>query len=210
MEEFQPAATGGTLEDPFQEARVTMPRSGEIIAALRNAAREGSLSASFILGRLYDEGWGVGRNPRVATHWYLRAGEGGLPEALYFVASAYYAGDGVARNQKRAIAWYKKAAAAGDRGADFALAVAVLQGDGVRKDEAAGVRLLTTISRHDADAMDYLACHYLKRGRFLLAKKWAVRAARSGHEFAQGRLAEIEKARSIHRTLDARKRERKR
>jgi TPR repeat protein len=186
-----------------------MPRSGDIIAALRSAAREGSLSACFILGRLYDEGWGVGHNPRVATHWYLKAGEGGLPEALYFVASAYHAGDGVVPNQKRAVSWFRKAAAAGDRGAEFALAIAVLRGDGVRKDEAAGVRLLRGISRYDADAMDYLACHYLKGRRFSLARKWAVRAAGRGHEFAQGRLAEIEKARSLHRTPHAGKRERK-
>jgi TPR repeat protein len=138
---------------------------------LRKAAREGSLSACFVLGRLYDEGWGVGRNPRVATRWYLRAGEGGLPEALYFVASAYYAGDGITRNQKRAVAWYKKAAAAGDRGADFALAVAALQGNGIRKDEAAGARLLRKLSPVDADALDYLAFHYLQKGRFSLARK---------------------------------------
>jgi hypothetical protein len=147
-----------------------------------------------MLGRLYDEGWGVARNPRVATSWYLRAGEGGLPEALYFVASAYYAGDGVARDLKRAIAWYRKAAAAGDRAADFALAVAALEGDGVRKDEAAGLRSLRAISRYDAEAMDYLACHYMKRGQFLLAKKWATRAVKYGESDAAARLAEIENA----------------
>jgi uncharacterized protein len=180
-----------------------MSRSNDIIAALSSAARRGSLSACFVLGRLYDEGWGVGRNPRAATHWYLRAGQGGLPEALYFVASAYYAGDGVTRNQRRAIVWFRKAAAAGDRGAKFALAVAVLQGNGIRKDEAAGVRLLRGISHYDADAMDYLAFHYFKQGRFSLAKKWATRAAGRGHGFAQGRLAEIERARSAHRTSHA-------
>jgi TPR repeat protein len=172
-----------------------MSRSNDIVTALNAAARRGSLSACFLLGRLYDEGWGVRRNPRAATRWYLRAGEGGLPEALYFVASAYYAGEGVARNQRRAIVWFRKAAAVGDRGAEFALAVSVLQGNGIRKDEAAGVRLLSRISRYDVDAMDYLAYHYLKLGRFLLAKKWATRAATHGQIDALGRLAEIEIAR---------------
>jgi TPR repeat protein len=177
-----------------------MPGSRHIIRALRSAARKGSLSACFVLGRLYDEGWGVSANPRVATRWYLQAAEGGLPEALYFVASAFHSGDGVVRDPKRAVAWYRKAAAAGDRGAEFALAVAVLQGEGVRRDEAKAVRLLGKISRYDSDAMDYLAFHYLERGRFSLAKRWATRAATRGHEFARGRLAEIEKARRAART----------
>lgn len=182
-----------------------MPRSSDVIVALSNAAYEGSLSACFVLGRLYDEGWGVKRNPRIATRWYLRAGEGGLSEAMYFVASAYYAGDGVARDLKRAIAWYRKAAATGDRAAEFALAVATLEGDGIRKNESAGVRSLETISRYDADAMDYLACHYMKRGRFLLAKKWATRAAKHGESDAPARLAEIENARRLALTRRGRR-----
>jgi TPR repeat protein len=177
-----------------------MSRPDGTIAALRKAALAGSLSACFVLGRIYDEGWGVRRNPRVSARWYLRAGEGGLPEALYFVASAYDAGDGVACDQKRAQAWYRKAAAAGDRTAEFAIATSVLEGRGVRRDEAVGLRLLRKVSRHDPDAMDYLAWHYLKRSRFTLAKKWATRAARCGVDVAPGRLIEIERASSLART----------
>jgi proteasome lid subunit RPN8/RPN11 len=162
-----------------------LSRSGDIVDALKRAAADdGSLSACFLLGRLYDEGWGVRRSPRAAARWYLRAGEGGLPEALYFVASAYEAGDGVARDQERAIAWYRKAAALGDRDAVFALAVARLEGHGLRKNEAAGVRLLTAAARHHGHAMQYLAAHHLKRNRFSLAKKWATRAVKAGVDSA--------------------------
>ena len=139
---------------------------------------------------------------------YLQAGEGGLPEALYFVASAYNAGSGVAPDRKQALIWYRKAAAAGDRDAEFALAVAVLEGHGVRKDEAAGVRLLTRLTRQEPEAIDYLAYHYLKRGRLLLAKKWATRAAKRGVDSARHRLAEVENAHSLDLTRRARRRRR--
>ena len=51
-----------------------MSRRDDVVAALKAAARDGSLSACFVLGRLHDEGWGVRHDPRSATRWYLRAG----------------------------------------------------------------------------------------------------------------------------------------
>ena len=183
-----------------------MSRSNSILTDLKTAARGGSLSACFVLGRLYDEGWGVVRNPRSAARWYLLAGKGGLPEAYYFVASAYDAGDGVAANGTQALAWYRRAAAAGDRDAKFILAVRMLDGRGVRKDAAKGIRLLKRIALDDAGAMDYLAHHYLKQGRFSLAKKWATRAAKHGESDAPARLAEIENARRLGLTRHEKRR----
>jgi len=168
-----------------------MRRSRDIIAALKSAAREGSLSACFVLGRLYDEGWGVRHDARAESRWYLRAAEGGLTEALYFVASAYDVGDGVPPDRARALFWYRKAAAAGDRTAQYALAVATLDGRGVRKNAAAGVRQLKRVAPHFPAAMEYLAAHYANNGRLALAKKWAVRAVRRGEDSARLWLAEI-------------------
>jgi TPR repeat protein len=170
---------------------VSRSRSPDIIAALEAAARDGSLSACFVLGRLYDEGWGVRRDPRSATRWYLRAGRGGLAEAFYFVASAYDVGDGVPSDQARALSWYRKAAAARDRTAEYALALATLDGRGVRKDVAAGVRRLIRVAPHFPAAMEYLAAHYANNGRLALAKKWATRALRRGEDSARLWLAEI-------------------
>lgn len=171
------------------------PRSRDIIIALKSAAREGETSASFLLGRLYDEGWGVTRNAREATRWYLSAADGGFPLAFYFVASAYDAGDGVAPDPKQALRWYQKAAASGDRDAKFVLAVRVLEGRGVRRDESVGVRSLRSLAGHDSAAMDYLAYHYLRRGQFSLARKWALRAVEHGESGASARLTQIENAR---------------
>jgi TPR repeat protein len=183
-------------------------QSPDIITALKQAARTGSLSAAFILGRLYDEGWGVTHNSRTATRWYLKAGKGGLPEAFYFVASAYDGGDGVAPDPKQALAWYRRAAAAGDKVAKFVLAVRVLEGRGVRRDESAGVRRLRRLAGHDSGAMDYLAYYYLRVGRFSLAKKWAARALEYGETDARARLAEIDKAHRLDLARRAENRER--
>lgn len=79
---------------------------------------------------MYDEGWSVRRNARNAARWYLRAAEGGLREAYYFVAWAYDAGEGVTRDRRKAAAWYRRAVLAGDRDAELALAVLMLWGAG--------------------------------------------------------------------------------
>jgi TPR repeat protein len=144
-----------------------------------------------VLGRLYDEGWGVRHDPRNATRWYLRAAEGGLTEAFYFVGSAYDAGEGVPPDRARALFWYRKAAAARDRTAEYALAVATLDGRGVRKNVAAGIRQLIRVAPHFPAAMEYLAVHFLNSGRLALAKKWATRAVRRGEDSAPLWLAEI-------------------
>ena len=170
-----------------------MSRRDDVVAALKAAARDGSLSACFVLGRLHDEGWGVRHDPRSASRWYLRAGEGGLPEAFYFVASAYMVGDGIEQDARRAIYWYRKAAAARDRTAEYALAVATLDGRGVRKNVAAGIRQLKRVAPHFPAAMEYLAAHYAQHDRLALAKKWATRAVRRGEESARLWLAEINK-----------------
>jgi TPR repeat protein len=161
-----------------------------------------------VLGRLYDEGWGVRRNPRAATRWYRRAGEGGLPEAFYFIASAYDAGDGVAPDRRRALAWYRKAAVAGDTAGKLAIATSLLTGRGLRKNESLGLRMLRRLAHHDGLAMDWLAYHYLQQRRFLLAEKWATRAVEHGESDAPARLAEIQNAHRVHLTHRVRKRPR--
>ena len=163
-------------------------------AALTHAAKEGSLSAAFLLGRLYDEGWGVRRNYRLAFRWYLVAARGNLPEAFYFVASAYLFGHGVSKNTRKAFEWFQRSSRAGDLQGAYMEALSVLEGTGARRNVASGLRLLLRAARRGShDAMDFLSAHYSNRGRLRQAKLWAERAIKAGDIVAPLRLREIKK-----------------
>jgi len=163
--------------------------SRSILTALNSAARQGSLSAAFILGRLYDEGWGVEADPRKAFSWYLRAASAGLPEAFFFVGSAYDLGQGTRQDSAKALGWFRRAAAAGDKTGACMAAVAVFEGRGTRMDRRRGMTLLRKAAREGShEAMDYLAAYYLSQRDRRQAKVWAERAIEAGNRVAALRL----------------------
>lgn len=163
-----------------------------IIQALQFAYREGEISAAFVLGRLYDEGWGVRKNASIATKWYLLAAEGGNTDSLYFVGSAFLSGRGVRQDRRAGLRWLSKAASAGDRTAEYVVAVCMITGWGTTKNVARGFTLLRKVAaRGSSDAMDFLAVHYCDLGRLTIAADWARRAIRAGHPLARQRLETI-------------------
>lgn len=167
-------------------------RKPRILSALIRAAGHKSLSAAFILARLYDEGWGVQKDIRRAVQWYRRAATGGLPEAYYFLGTAYRYGFGVRQDDRQAFHWFRASDRSGDLDGAYMAAICVLEGSGTRRDETKGIRLLqSTALRGSASAMDSLAAHYLSRGALSKARRWASRACRAGAELGRMRLREI-------------------
>src|SRR5438309_7401417 len=149
-------------------------RRTDIIEALSKAAVSGSLSAAFILGRLYDEGWGVKKSARTAFRWCSRAAKGGLSEAFYFVGSAYAFGMGVPTDESKAFEWFQRSAKAGDLTGSYMTAISIFEGTGVKGDPKFGMKLLlAAAARGSHDAMDYLAAHYQRLGKSKEARRWA-------------------------------------
>jgi TPR repeat protein len=158
-----------------------------ILRSLRSAAKSGNASAQFILGRLYDEGWGVTRDGVLAMRWYMQAARRGFRESYYYVGSGYSLGDGVKKNAKEAERWFHLGAQTGDLDAAYMEALKVLE---VSKTQ--GNRLMLNVARRGShDAMDYLADQNLKTGRLVEAKKWAKMAVAHGDQMARLRLREI-------------------
>jgi TPR repeat protein len=170
-----------------------MGRASGVMKSLILAAGA-SASAAFILGRLYDEGWGVRKSSRRAFEWYKRAAREGSKEALFFVGSAYLRGEGTRRNNAKALGWFRRSAAVGDQTGAYMEALSVFEGIGVSKDEKAGMKLLLKAARGGSgESMDYLAALHIKAGRLQAAKPWAERAIRAGDTVARLRLREIER-----------------
>jgi TPR repeat protein len=79
------------------------PMSARLIAlSLRD---RNSVHGYRLLGRIYDHGGGVTRDPQVAAQWFLKAAEAGDAEAQAEMSLRYERSDGVMRDLAEAYAW---------------------------------------------------------------------------------------------------------
>lgn len=164
-----------------------------VLMALHRAAEDQSASAAFVLGRIYDEAWGVDEDQAVAFKWYKMAADGGVNESLYFVASAYLFGHGVVADAKSAFEYFERASRASDLTAQYMRALCIIDGTGTVRDPERGMRLMRAAASHGShEAMDYLAAYHLQRGSLRRATEWARRAEESGSTIAPLRLHDIE------------------
>jgi Sel1 repeat-containing protein/PEGA domain-containing protein len=107
---------------------------GALLACTREA-NAGNQQAQRNLGVIYDQGYGVNKDPAQAALWFRKAAMTGNRDATYQLATMYENGRGVPQDQKQAIDWYRKAALLGDPDAQVKLGRAYMDGKGVDKDE---------------------------------------------------------------------------
>ncbi len=74
-----------------------------------------------------------------AFSYYLKAAEGGWPEAQTFVGESYMYGDGVAENFEKAFYWLNRAAEFQDSNAEFAIGMLFYNGNGREKDISSAI-----------------------------------------------------------------------
>lgn len=76
--------------------------------------REAYVNAAYLLGLLWHEGLGGGRDLKKAMEFYRAAADAGDSAAQHNVGVMYARGEGVPVDTSQAMAWYNKAAANGD------------------------------------------------------------------------------------------------
>lgn len=86
----------------------------EGFAWFNKAAAQGHLMALNMVGRCYDQGWGVAINKARAAECFRIAAGRGLDWGMYNYATALTLGEGVAEDKPAALAWFEKAAALGN------------------------------------------------------------------------------------------------
>ena len=86
----------------------------EGFAWFNKAAAQGHLMALNMVGRCYDQGWGVAVNKVRAAECFRIAAERGLDWGMYNYATALTLGEGVAEDKPAALAWFEKAAGLGN------------------------------------------------------------------------------------------------
>jgi TPR repeat protein len=75
------------------------------------AAQGGNLMAVNMVGRCFDQGWGVTRSAYMAEMWFRKAAERGLDWGMYNLATLLTLGEGgVPEDKVAAFHWFRKAA----------------------------------------------------------------------------------------------------
>lgn len=96
-------------------------------------ASNGSASAQYELGLLYEYGRGVNQVDTSAVYWYKKSAAQFFPNALYRLAILYDNGWGLEINRERALEFYKLAAERGHQLAQHDLAIMYFQGTGTSR-----------------------------------------------------------------------------
>ena len=102
----------GDLEDGY--AAYDRKDYTTALEKFRIRAQQGSASAQFSLGFMYDNGQGVAQDYAEAVRWYKLAAAQGDAKAQYNLGISYGKGEGVAQDYLRAHMWLNLAAIGGD------------------------------------------------------------------------------------------------
>ncbi len=127
-----PALRAGELQDGFAAFRAK-----DYAAALetfRPLAEGGDARARFMMGVMYENGYGVARDLGLAVRWYRLAAEAGIASAQYNLGIFYQRGTGVAADPGEAARWHARAAAQGHAAAQNNLGALYFTGNGVARD----------------------------------------------------------------------------
>ena len=113
----------------------------------RALAEQGDVDAQFMLGSMYDKGYGVPQDHTEAVKWYRKAAEQGDAQAQFSLGIMYFNGKGVPQDYVQAHMWFNLAAA---------------QDDGIgrkNRDIAAQIMTPADISKARALAREWLETH---------------------------------------------------
>jgi len=163
----------------------------------KQGAELGFWQAQWLLGRCYDECFGVELNKGKAIGWHLRAAEEGYAAAQNYIGSCYQDGDGFPQDEAEAVKWYRKAAEQGYAIAQCNLGWCYDVGSGVAVDEAEAVKWFLEAAEQGSYTAGFnLGVHY-ERGKGVAedkreALKWYRKAADAGYERSRQAMQKLE------------------
>lgn len=104
----------------------------QAIINLRPLAESGDARAMVLLGNMYAQGYGVGKNETEAYTLYHRAALAGNGEAMVVTAAMLQQGLGVKEDVPLAIEWYKRAAQTGQAAGALFYGLYMFRGNNVK------------------------------------------------------------------------------
>jgi TPR repeat protein len=171
---FREAATGGIVEaqeriakidrrirdsqaGPTQEMRqqIADNYAADALSRYADTADQGDAQAQYMLGDLYESGYGVPINLAAAIEWYTKAANQGNSLAQDRLGHIYDDGIGVPRNTIDAINWYRKAANQGEVLDQYKLGQIYSDGRDVPRDTAEAIKWYRKAAKQGFGAASY-------------------------------------------------------
>lgn len=125
----------------------------ERLVPCRSAADQGRAAAQYMLGKMYQSGFGVLKDDAEALKWFTLAADQGDVTTQYLVGRLYETGQGVLENKTEAVKWYILAAEQGQLGAGVKVQNYAAEGIGITE-------FIRAADRGDAIAQYFLAQMY--------------------------------------------------
>lgn len=168
------------------------------LAFLQREANAGNLEAQYQLGRMYDLGDKLERDPQKAITWYTSAANQGYDEAQYRLALVYLYGLGTTKNPPKGVELLTKAAKQNHPVAREMLPIYLAN----RSTSIALAWYLEKVAKGDPDA-EFGVGHMFEEGWGLNpneseAKKWYALARSTGSGGAARRLRQIKADEASH------------
>ena len=161
------------------------------LATLENLAE-----AQSYLGKMYQKGYGVKQDYKVAIHWYQKAADQGYTDAQYQLGLMSQNAEGIRGGYIYTMYRYREAAEQGHAKAQYNLALMYSRGWGIPIDDGKVVFWCRKAAERGlADAQNYMGTLY-EIGQGVTADtkvaiSWYLKAAEQGHIKAQHHLAVI-------------------
>ena len=133
-----PAALAGFDEAAAAFANADYAKAQE---ELKPLLEQHDSRAEYAMGVLYENGFGVAKDPQQAVVWYTKAAEQGNSDAQFNLGAMNEHGLGIPVNYAEAARWYRPSAEAGDIDALSNLGVLYQNGQGVPQDKILAMAL---------------------------------------------------------------------
>ena len=162
---------------------------------LRPLAEQGSAPAQFMLGLMYANGHGVGRDYQAARSWYRKAADQADPRAEHNLGMLYFEGKGVAQDYQEAHKWFHLAAERGFVPAQLMLGRIHADGRGLPKDYTKALSWYRQAAERGHPEAQFMVGFIYEGVQGVARDKkqaisWYRRAAEQGHTLA---LASVER-----------------
>ena len=109
-------------------------RTGDDLGEVKTSAEKGSAAAQYKLGRAYQKGEGVEKDPAEGLKWLEKAAGQGFAEAQHTLGFMHAHGVGLAQNFAEGLKWYRKAAEQNIPAAQLFMGIECLEGAEANRD----------------------------------------------------------------------------
>jgi hypothetical protein len=192
----RPPASSGTVtiaKSAGEDAAYEAFDQGRYLTALelaRKAADANDPQAHTLIGRLYQEGLGVGVDPLLAAQWYRRGAELGDVEAMFAFGIMLAVGEGIQKDRPGAARLFDEAAQRGHVLANYNLGLLFLRGDGKPENPRRAVEHIRFAAENGVAAAQYDLATLYATGTGVEANAghaadWMQKAADAGHADAE-------------------------